>query len=67
MARIIHKNCGGLIEPDFSKTYPYELDDFIINNMPRFVCSLCGKEIEGDPEIEIYDNNGNLVEEGEKL
>ena len=35
--------------------------------MPRVKCTLGYKEIVGDPEIEIYDNDGNLVKEGGEL
>lgn len=50
---MIHRDCGGEIILDESKTYDYELDNGVMTEVPAWRCRKCGKEILGDAEIEL--------------
>lgn len=57
-----HKNCGGEIREDWTKVYVYADDDGNQCQVPGFVCQKCGKEILGDPEVEVVGEDGKVVE-----
>ena len=51
-----HKNCGGDIIENWSKTYSYEREDGSIEVHPSYICLKCGREIFGDIDIEWFES-----------
>lgn len=56
-AELRHKNCGGVIEEDWSKTYAYEDSE-----LPAYRCQKCKMEMVGDSEIDLFDDEGRILD-----
>jgi hypothetical protein len=55
---MFHKGCGGVLVPNMDKLYEYVTEDGVSAKFPAIFCDLCKKEILGDREIHLSDDEG---------